>query len=66
LNGGTTVGKNINLFDLCFTVLEEKVCMTANGNYPIVLFKGKENYTNLKNVLGCVLGSVEHCNSSSE
>jgi hypothetical protein len=64
LNGdGTPVGKNINLVDLCFTVLEEKVCMAANRNYPIVLFKGKENYTNLKNVLVCVLGSVEHCNS---
>jgi hypothetical protein len=64
LNGdGTPVGRNINLVDICFTVLEESVCTSSHGNYPVILYKGKENYENLKTALGCILNSAETCTS---
>jgi len=44
---GTRVGKHMNFINFTFTIMNEKRCGSAQGNYPLIIAQAKERYNEL-------------------
>ena len=45
---GTQIGKRLNVVNVTYTILNEKLCMSERGNYPLAIVKCKEDYNSMK------------------
>ncbi|XP_021352099.1 uncharacterized protein LOC110466641 isoform X1 [Mizuhopecten yessoensis] len=62
---GTNVGKRLHVVNVSFTVINEKRCRAASGNYPLCVMNSKEAYSELADGLRDLRQEVGELQDSS-
>ncbi|XP_069109802.1 uncharacterized protein [Argopecten irradians] len=62
---GTNVGKRLHFVNMTFAVINEKKCISAQGNYPLCILCCKENYEGLSKGLADIRKEVSDLQGST-